>query len=209
MKSKQFAVTLVCAIACGNEGGKLPAASNLTASRHRLSIEVTGPIGSAHLVSQPAGITCPGTCSAYFDDGTSVVIDISLPPAQGACIAGVEGCLNASNCTTLMNEDKRVSWHFIDCRLPSPPPGKHRLSVEAIGPIGTGHLVSKPAGIVCPGTCTADFDDGTTVFVDISLAHQGDQVCISATPGCLNASNCQVTMDRDRAVSWQFVDCRR
>ena len=120
---KHFLLTLAFAIACGADPGSPPAASSgMNASgaaapapgKHRLSIDLTGPVGTAHIFSRPAGIFCPGTCSADYDDGTPVRVDILLPTGQGACMSGVDGCLNVSNCATLMNEDRKISWHFID-----------------------------------------------------------------------------------------------
>jgi hypothetical protein len=92
--------------------------------------------------------------------------------------------------------------------------GNPLLSVAVDGP-GRGTIVSKPAGISCPGTCSAGFPTGTRVTltaVPESGSHPfgGPTVdyYLSAWGGaCVgNVPTCVVTLDSDRSVTASFAE---
>lgn len=86
---------------------------------------------------------------------------------------------------------------------PGPGPGTGvQLTVTSAGP-GTGTVTSSPAGISCPGTCSAKFDSGT-------------QVTLTATPGtsfvfngwsgaCSGTAGCTVTLTAAATATATFV----
>ena len=74
------------------------------------------------------------------------------------------------------------------------------LSVSVQGP---GEVVSAPAGIKCPGTCSASFNQGTTVGLT-ATAKQG--YTFTRWEGdCSGAQGCKVSMTGDRKVQATFV----
>jgi len=189
---------------------------------HRLTLHTAGP---AAFISIPAALKCPGTCAADFPAGEEVRVDFSL--AQGQCVTGIDsdpvGCLNASNCSVVMDQDREITWRTQECigygpgadagnsvgpDAGLPAAGRHRLSVAVSGPF-EGVLFSSPGGISCPGQCAADYDEDTVVRLDLRFLHQGDGACLppDGVQGCENASNCSVKMDVDRDVSWTFAKC--
>jgi hypothetical protein len=84
----------------------------------------------------------------------------------------------------------------------------HTLTVSFTGPIGPGHLISVPAGIQCPGTCSAIFPGGIAVQVEFQPDVVGVLTCFAPQfQGCLDGGDCVVTMDQDRQVTWVFAQC--
>lgn len=81
-------------------------------------------VGNGTVVSTPAGINCPGTCSANFTTGTSVLLTAS--PSQGYVFAKWLGdCANCGTdifCNLTMNANRSCGAVFADVK-PSPPIG--------------------------------------------------------------------------------------
>ncbi len=68
----------------------------------------------------------------------------------------------------------------------------------------TGHVVSMPAGIDCPGTCSASFATGTTVM--LMAAPDTGAVFAGYTGGCMGLDpSCTVTAGADQTVNARFV----
>src|SRR5215467_13824165 len=79
--------------------------------------------------------------------------------------------------------------------------GQFQLSVTSSGP-GTGTVTSTPAGINCPGTCSANFDSGTQVTL---VATPGDTFAFSGWSGdCSGTGNCVLTLDSASSVTAAF-----
>ena len=83
---------------------------------------------------------------------------------------------------------------------PPPPTPQYTLSVTVNGP---GSVTSSPAGINCPSTCTASYDDGTTVTLTATADNQATFVGWSGA--CTGTGNCDVTMDANKSVTATFV----
>lgn len=67
--------------------------------------------GSGTVTSSPSGIDCGSTCTASFDNGTSVTI--TATPAGGSTFAGWSGdCSGTGTCTLTMSADKAVTANF-------------------------------------------------------------------------------------------------
>ena len=69
-------------------------------------------VGAGEVTSQPAGITCPGTCTATFAAGTSVVL---TPQAKiGSKLLRWSGsCTGAGACTVKVSAPTVVSAQFV------------------------------------------------------------------------------------------------
>ena len=83
-----------------------------TCNQAVLSVAVSGPVGAGTVSSGPAGISCPTTCSAAFNLGTS--IGLTASPVTGHTFANWTGCdsVTGSACTLLLNTNRSVTANF-------------------------------------------------------------------------------------------------
>ncbi|QQS34079.1 MAG: hypothetical protein IPM50_05755 [Acidobacteriota bacterium] len=68
---------------------------------------------------------------------------------------------------------------------------------------GTGTVTSAPAGILCPGVCTEDFNENTVVTLSAN-ADMGSVFVGWAGEGCAGTGTCIVTMSQARNVTATF-----
>ena len=124
----------------------------------KLSLEVSGS-GSGSVSSEPGAIDCAsGTCSEEFAEGLPVVL--TAHPSPHNEVAKWSGCDSEPSpdvCDVTMSAAKAVNVEFTP--IPQLPLG---LTLEGTG---QGTVVSYPPGISCPGTCSASFDRGSTVYL--------------------------------------------
>jgi hypothetical protein len=164
-----------------------------------LTVTMTGT-GSGTVTSNPAGISCPATCSASFPNGASVQLYGSAVP--GSSFAGLTGCdfYPVGVCSMSMDSSKTVTARFNGSG--PPPPGNFTLSVTKAGS-GTGTVSSAPAGISCGGTCSAPFAQGTTVALS-STPDSG--FSFSGWSGaCSGTGLCSVTLSANVSVTATFA----
>lgn len=88
---------------------KFPSCGGVLPTQHTLSVTVAG---SGSVLSTPAAIDCPGTCSANFDDGQSV--DLTATADPGFAFTGWSGaCTGSSNpCTVSMTAPQSATATF-------------------------------------------------------------------------------------------------
>jgi phospholipase C len=155
-------------------------------------LSVTAPAaGTGTIASTPAGINCPGTCSASFASGTKV--SLSETPAATYTFTGWGGsCSGTGACSVTMAANASVTAAFSAA-------GPVALTVALTGS-GTGMVTSTPAGINCPGTCSANFASGTTVSLAASPTGFGGW-----GGGCSGTGACSVTMTASENVSASFT----
>ena len=86
----------------------------------RVSLTVTVE-GDGEVVSDPAGIACPGACSATFDAGTTVTLTAN--PGSGE-FRGWDGACGGTDtqCGFQMEGDASVAAAFTSTQPPPPPP---------------------------------------------------------------------------------------
>ena len=120
------------------------------AARPRLSVSLVPFGGGGTVTSMPAGISCPGVCSAAFDRDASVTLTAN--PAPSSQVAWSGACSGSEACTVKMDAAKTVSATF--ARI------THVVSVIVAG---KGRVTSSPAGIACSRACKTSFPEGTAM----------------------------------------------
>ena len=169
-----------------------------------LSVSGSGT-GSGRVVSMPAGIDCAlsagavsGTCTARFTAGT--LVSLQTQPGVTSVFLAFGGDCALSTCQTAMEVPRTVTATFVP----------NFLSVIGnAGSVGSGRVVSSPAGIDCllngtaPGTgsCSASFPLGTVVV--LTQATVGGAQFQAWSANC-TGDPCSVTMDGQRTVDLTY-----
>jgi VCBS repeat-containing protein len=123
-----------------------------------LSVTLAGD-GGGTVTSDPAGIDCPGTCSASYPIPTRV--DLFPVADPGSSFAGWSGDPDCADGIVDVVGDVSCTATFVAVA----PPATHTLTVLFLGE-GTGFVSSNPPNLgVCTGDCSADFPDGTEVIL--------------------------------------------
>lgn len=151
---------------CGGGGSTSP-------QQAQISVATSG---SGTVISSPAGITCPGTCTANFQSGTALAL--SATPAAGFQFAGFSGACSGQSCKVVLSANQSVSATF------TPAPGQLSVNVS-----GNGTVTSAPAGINCPTTCTASFPNGTAITL---TASPGSGASFKGFSGACTGTTCQL-----------------
>lgn len=163
-----------------------------------LSVLLEGP---ATVTSAPAGIDCPGACDAVFPEGTQVTLTPAM--AEGAeaiwsgCDAPAGDGVAAQVCTLTLGSDRSVSLVIEE---EDPAPSTATLTVAVTG---QGSVVSAPAGINCPGSCSTQFPLGTNVTLTPNVNPNATTVwtgCDSPSNGA-EAAVCSLALGSDRGVT--------
>src|SRR6185503_10147515 len=109
--SKGFlsALAAVSAVACGSVTHERGADGGGDDGTVAVTVDGTG---EGHVTSEPAGIDCPGTCSADFAGGTEVVL--TAERADGSAFAGFAGDCSGLDpaCTVRVDGDQSVDALF-------------------------------------------------------------------------------------------------
>ena len=142
----------------------------------QLTVAVTG---SGTVTSTPAGISCPSSCTVNFPSGTSVTLTAAA--ATGSNFGSYGGACSGSSCTLVLTNDQSVTATFAALG-----PGQMNVTLS-----GSGSVTSNPAGINCPTTCSASFNDGTTVTLTATAA---SGYSFSGFGGACSGMSCQLTV---------------
>jgi hypothetical protein len=152
-----------------------------------LTVSVTG---SGTVASNPAGISCPSTCSHAFAGGSQVTL--TPTPASGWVLSSWGGaCSGSGGCTVAINAAESVTATFVQAVT---------LSVSVTG---SGTVTSSPAGISCGSTCSAGYAPGTQVT--LTAAPASGWKFNGWTNACSGTGTCSVTMNSAQSVTATFV----
>ncbi|HTJ41569.1 MAG TPA: choice-of-anchor D domain-containing protein [Kofleriaceae bacterium] len=148
--------------------------------------------GGGSVASAPAGIACPGTCTATFTYGQAVTL--TATPQAGHTFTGWSGaCTGTGTCALTVTQALAATATFA---LDSEP-----LTVTKQG-TGGGSITSSPAGISCGATCSASFAYGTSVTLTATPA--AGSTFAGWGGACTGTGTCAVTLDQARAVTASF-----
>jgi len=148
-------------------------------------------VGSGSVSSSPSGITCGASCSASFPSGTSVTL--TATPATGYAFSGWSGsCTGTGTCVTSMSGAKAVTATF----------STQLTYVLSASVIGSGSIMSAPAGINCGATCSATYASGTSVTL---TAVPATGFAFDGWSGaCTGAGACVTTVTAAQTVTGTF-----
>lgn len=148
--------------------------------------------GSGKVVSSPAGIDCPSTCTSTFAPRSPITL--TATPAAHHAFDGWSGACTGTNatCTLFASSTKEVVARY----------SSHRTLTVSIE--GLGRVTSTPSGIDCTATCTHDFEPGqpvTLTFEPDPDHYQGGWTfnCVLESP-----RTCAIVMARDETVAVNF-----
>ncbi len=183
----------VCSGADASCSVTMDAAKNITATflkQVQLTVSVDASKASGTVVSNPAGISCPGTCTATFDAGQAV--QLTAQPGNGSRLEAWGGaCSGAGDCSLVPNGTNSASATF----------GSANRTL-AVSVSGKGKVVSTPAGIACPGTCSSSFAAQSSVALKAVPAK--GYVFSSWSGACHGKSACKVSLNDDTSVRATF-----
>jgi DNA-binding beta-propeller fold protein YncE len=161
-----------------------------------LQVEELGS-GLGTIVSEPAGIDCGGACAAEFTAGTEVTLTANPDPHSS--FEGWSGaCSGTGACRVTVSEARSATAAF--AAIPQQP-----LTVS-VGGTGAGSVVSEPAGIACPASCTETYNEGSTVT--LAAAPDAHNRFVGwAGPDCNESvqQTCQITMSAAKAIAAEFA----
>jgi trimeric autotransporter adhesin len=165
--------------------------------RHDLTVAKAGT-GAGLVTSDPAGITCGGTCSADFVEGA--MVELTAAPSAGSTFVGWTGAVVSSDAviTVTMDEAKSVTATF------DLLPGNFLLTVSKAG-TGSGTVTSDPVGIDCGDTCAAGFSEDTVVTLT-AVASAGSTFAGWSGAVTSNSPAIEVTMDAAKNITATFND---
>jgi hypothetical protein len=154
----------------------------------RLTVDASRASGT--IVSNPAGLSCPGTCTTNFDQGQAVTLT-ARPGSSSRLEAWGGACSGRGTCSVTVDAAKSVTATF-----------SARFRRLAASVVGKGKIVSTPSRLSCPSRCSSQFDVGSVVKLR-AVPARGYK--LSRWSGaCTGTSGCTVTLSADATVRATF-----
>ncbi|MEM1081492.1 MAG: hypothetical protein AAGH65_07905 [Pseudomonadota bacterium] len=160
-----------------------------------LNVLLDTPGGAAGtVVSDPAGINCPGDCQQSYPPGSSITLTATpAPGSQFNLWGGICSTSSGPVCTATLNMNGGTTAQFV---LVDTDPV---LSVSVTGP---GRITDSTGAIDCPGTCSASYPANSTLTLtatpDVDASFQ------NFTGGC-SGQSCTVELTDDLQVGGIFL----
>jgi len=160
------------------------------AAQEPLTVSVDASRGSGTVVSEPASINCPGSCTASYDKDQ--VVKLVAHPGTGSRLEAWGGACNGrGDCSVTLSQATTVTATF--------GPATHQLAASVSG---KGKVLSSPRGIACPGRCAFSFEaDGV---VSLKAVPAKGHKFTGWSGACRGKGSCSVTMTADTAVKATF-----
>ena len=125
--------------------------------------------------------------------GAEATVEISLLPNNGEILLNT-ATVSANEIENSLADNSSTEETEL---TGGPEPSTYRLNVVPFN--GPGSIVSTPAGIDCPGACTADFDNGQSVL--LTATPDATSTFVKWFGACTNAGSnpdCSLNMNKDR-----------
>jgi Ca2+-binding RTX toxin-like protein len=156
--------------------------------------------GGGSVTSSPEGISCGSTCSASFEQGSSVTL--TPTPSSTSSFTGWsgDGCSGTGACDVTMDQARSVTATFTK-EYPT-------LVVETAGK-GGGSVTSSPPGITCGGDCVQTYEKGTAIRLT-ATPNATSSFAGWRGAGCSGAFTCRVRLAGSTIVTARFAisaDC--
>jgi phospholipase C len=166
---------------------------NTTASPIQLTVTNAGS-GAGTVTSSPSGVSCGSTCAAKFTPGTSIKLTAAAKSGSNFA-AWSGGCSGTSTtCTISLKAATSVTATFNTI-------APIQLTVNSVG-TGAGAVTSTPAGIDCPGSCTANFPKGTAVV--LTPTPEAGNTFAGWSGLCTGTGTCKLTLQASSTVTPTF-----
>jgi hypothetical protein len=150
----------------------------------RLSVGFPGD-GKGNVRIDPPGNVCQTECSFAYTPASSVTL--LAMPLPGSSFSGwsSEACAGTGSCGLELTSDTQVLATFTQL-----PPVQLGVVVT-----GQGRVTSTPAGIDCPGTCSASFEAASTVVLHANPIGDANAYLSEWGGSCSGLEGCSVTLD--------------
>lgn len=193
--------------------------------------EVTLPTGAstANGFNELLGVSCPtaGNCvgvgrfgdsshhyggmAAYETNGAwAQAVSVTSPADADPTPTFLVG-LNAVSCTSDGGcsavggyEDSLNRGQAMAAGASGAPPAQETLTVTPAG-TGTGTVTSDTGGISCPGTCSAQYSQGTQVTLTATASNGSTFTGWSGSGGCTGTGTCQISMNAAEGATATFT----
>ena len=182
--------------ACGG-GGDVPAPLPPPAPPTLLPTLSVNITGMGLVKSQPAAISCTTSCAAQIEPG--VVLTLTATPAAGQVFTSWAGSCSGTGLSCVVTVDQSLTVTALFAPSAAQPAYSLGATVNGIGSVS-----SQPAGIGCPGNCTANFAADT--LVTLTAVAGANQSFTGWAGACSGAANtCVVTMNQARSIVAGFA----
>jgi hypothetical protein len=160
------------------------------AIKYPVNVVSGGGLGS--ISSSPAGISCGGNCSSFFNKGTTVTL--SAVPTYGYKFVGWSGaCSGVGRCKTVANSSLVVKALF----------EKSPTSIVSLAVSGAGIVTSSPKGISCGTSCSYKFVIGDSVV--LTAKPSKNKRFVGWSGACSGTTRtCSVTVDSPKSITAIF-----
>jgi hypothetical protein len=162
---------------------------------YTVTVQLKGT-GKGSVTSVPGGIECGSDCSQTYLNKTPVTLIATPAPGSVFDHWGGGGCTGSGPCERKINSSRLVKAVFTAV-------GNRTLTVAKVG-TGQGTVTSKPAGIECGATCSAELDASTKVVLKATPA-AGSTFAGFSGEGCSGTTTCRVLMNEARNVTASFT----
>lgn len=165
--------------------------ATFTLTHHTLSVTRNGT-STGSVTSTLAGINCGTTCSKLMPVDSLLTL-VPTPVAESAFTGWTGACTGTDPCTVTMSQPRVVAATFTRTH--------YTLTVARVG---TGSVLSDPAGIDCGTTCKSSQPINSTVTLT-AVPADGMRLSGWSGSGCSGTGTCTVTMSAARSVTATFV----